>query len=164
MCIIISNLLLIFQRSDEIASRTTAEMDTELLDKFVPVFILSQKKVIKLKKLEILSSRGVTIHSCSECDYQTERKGDSTRHLRTHSGVKPFECEQCDHKFSVKGNLTTHMLTHDQALKKLKCDTCNYKCNTNQKLTRHRLTHTVERPYQCDQCNVTSPVFRKPIW
>ena len=115
MFIIILNLLLIFQRSDEIASGSRAEMDRGLLERFVPVVILSQKKVMKLKKLEMLRSQGVTIHSCSECDYQTESKGNSTRHLRTHSGVKPpkpFECEQCDKKFRDKSSLTAHMLTH----------------------------------------------------
>ena len=62
-------------------------MDRELLETFIPVFILSQKKVIKLKKLEMLRSQGVTIHSCSECDYQSQYKGCLTIHLRTHSAV-----------------------------------------------------------------------------
>ena len=43
------------------ASRGRAVMDRELLERFVPVFILSQTKVIKLKKLEMLRSQGVTI-------------------------------------------------------------------------------------------------------
>ena len=49
-------------------------MDIELLEKFVPVFILSQKKVIKLRRLEMLRSQGVTTHSCTECDYQSQYK------------------------------------------------------------------------------------------
>ena len=122
-------------------------MDRELLETFIPVFILSQKKVIKLKKLEMLRSQGVTIHSCSECDYQSQYKGCLTVHLRTHSGVKPFECEQCDEKFTVRGSLTAHMLTH-RGPKDLKCDMCDYKCNTNWMLTRHKLTHRGERLYQ----------------
>ena len=60
------------------ASGSRAVMDRELLETFVPVFILSQKKVIKLRK-------GVTIHSCTECNYQSQYKGSLTVHLRTHN-------------------------------------------------------------------------------
>ena len=150
------------------ASGSRVVMDKGLLEKFVPVFILSQKKVMKLKKLEILRCQGVTIHSCTECNYQchSQYKGCLTVHSRTHNGVKPFECEQCDQNFSQKGYLIAHMLTH-QAIKKLKCDTCNYKCNTNQKqcdqcdfscirkcnLVEHlKRMHTGEKPYSCTIC------------
>ena len=147
-----SNQLVVFQRSDDIASVSRAVTDRGLLERFVPVFILSQKKVMKMRKLEMLRSEGVTIHSCSECDYQSQYKGSLTVHLRTHSGVKTFECNQCDQKFSVKSSLTAHMRTH-QGLKRLECEVCNYKCNTNRELNYHRLTHTGERPYKCDQCD-----------
>ena len=73
------------------ASGSRAVMDRGLLETFVPVFILSQKKVMKLRKLEMLRSQGVTIHSCTECDYQSQYKGCLKFHLRTHSGIKPFD-------------------------------------------------------------------------
>ena len=80
-----------------------------------------------MRKLEMLRSEGVTIHSCTECDYQSQYKGCLTVHLRTHSGIKPFECLQCDQKFSVKSSLAAHMRTH-QGLKRLECEVLPVNC------------------------------------
>ena len=49
---------------------------------------------MNLKKLEMLRSQGVTIHSCTECSYQTEIGDNLTVYLRTHSGVKSWQIEE----------------------------------------------------------------------
>ena len=73
-----------------------------------------------------VSSRRVTTHKCSQCDYpdyHTQSRSARVIHTRTHTGERPHQCDLCQQEFSRKGILflDRHILTHK---KRLPCDLC----------------------------------------
>ena len=69
------------------------------------VFVLTMRKINRIKRVAALMSQDVVIHQCKQCNYETERKEDVTKHSKTHSGEK-----NC--KSSFKSDLDRHVLTH----------------------------------------------------
>ena len=129
-----------FQGDDEKpgSSKSTAErgLREELLRHFVPVNMLSERTVERMKKMEGRRRQGLMVHYCNECNYMTQNKSCLVNHSRTHSEEKPFHCELCDQKFSQKGNLKVHVLSHKEG--GFQCKECDYKtaqkstpCNTS---------------------------------
>ena len=58
------------------------------------------------KKTEKKKKKGGTVHLCTVCLYETDRKSDLTRHMRTHTGVKPYACNKCTgqlNRFIIQG-------------------------------------------------------------
>ena len=64
-------------------------------------------------------------HKCShtDCGKAYSQPGHLTRHMLTHTGVKPYVCETCGTGFSRSDSLATHMRTHS-GVKPYACDTC----------------------------------------
>ena len=93
-----------FQTDDEEpgSSESTAERGEreEMLRHFVPVNMLSDRTVVRMRKMEgrRRPRQGLVVHYCNECNYTTERKSSLVKHSRTHSGGQPFHCELCDQK------------------------------------------------------------------
>ena len=91
-----------FQTDDEEpgSSESTAERGEreEMLKHFVPVNMLTERTVERMKKMEGRRRRGLVVHYCNECNYATHEKPNLVKHSRTHSGEKPFHCEFCDQK------------------------------------------------------------------
>jgi hypothetical protein len=46
------------------------------------------------------------------CDRSFTEKDTLTRHMLTHTGVRPHTCSVCGKKFTKSGHLKRHMLTH----------------------------------------------------
>ena len=107
-----------FQTDDEEpgSSESTAErgLREERLRHFVPVNMLSDKTVERMKKMEGRRRQGLVVHYCNECNYSTEMKSSLVSHSRTHSGEQPFHCKLCDQKFGHPSSLNHHLLTHKQ--------------------------------------------------
>ena len=107
-----------FQTDDEEpgSSESTAERGEreEMLRHFVPVNLLSDRTVERMKKMEGRRRQGLVVHCCNECNYATPRKPDLVNHCRTHSGEQPFHCVLCDQNFSQKSSLKVYLLTHEQ--------------------------------------------------
>lgn len=64
------------------------------------------------------------IFECKECSKTFPQKWGLTRHLRTHTGVRPHTCTVCNKSFTQLCALKRHEQTHDSTLR-WKCDKCN---------------------------------------
>ena len=147
-----------FQSDDEEpgSSESTAERGEreEMLRHFVPVNMLSDRTVERMKKMEGRRRQGLVVHYCNECNYATQYKYDLVKHSRTHSGEKPFHCKLCDQKFCNLTNLNHHSLTHKVG--RFECKECDYKAALKQDLVRHLLTHSGVKPHKCDSCEFST--------
>jgi hypothetical protein len=61
---------------------------------------------------------------CKECSKTFPQKWGLTRHMRTHTGVRPHTCTTCDKSFTQLCALKRHEQTHDHTLR-WKCDVCD---------------------------------------
>ncbi|XP_069363457.1 zinc finger protein 271-like [Maniola hyperantus] len=124
----------------------------------------------------------IQIHNrftCKICQYETNKKCNLVRHMRTHTGEKPYSCKICQYKcnqnsalvvhmklhtgekfycckfcgsrFVTKSHLVVHMRTHTGE-KPYSCKLCPYKSNDGSNLVRHMRTHTGEKPFSCKLC------------
>ena len=107
-----------FQSYDEEpgSSESTAErgLREEILRHFVPVNMLSERTVERMRKMEGRKRQGLVVYYCNECNYATQNKSYLVNHSRTHSGEQPFHCKLCDRKFGQSSCLNQHLLTHKQ--------------------------------------------------
>ena len=147
-----------FQSDDEepCSSVNTAERvdRKDMLKHFVPVNMLSERTVERMKKMEGRRRQGLVVYYCNECNYANRRKSELVRHSRTHSKEKPFHCELCDQKFSQKGNLKVHVMSHKGG--RFECKECDYKAAQKSSLVKHRLTHSGVKPHKCESCEFST--------
>ena len=147
-----------FKSDDDVpgSSKSTAKRGEreEMLRHFIPVNMLSEKTVERMKKMEGRRKQGLVVHYCNECNYMTQNKSDLVNHSRTHSKEKPFHCELCDQKFSQKGQLKVHVMSHKG--RRFECKECDYKAARKSSLVTHLLTHSGVKPHKCDSCEFST--------
>ena len=147
-----------FQTDDEVpgSSESTAERGKreEMLRHFVPVNMLSEKTVERMKKMEGRRRQGLVVHHCDECNYATQYKYRLINHSRTHSGEQPFHCKLCDKTLGQSSSLKSHLLSHKQG--RFECKECDYKASRKQHLVTHLLTHSGVKPHKCDSCEFST--------
>merc|ERR1712004_425713 len=74
--------------------------------------------------------------ACDICCKTFYHKGNLTRHMNIHSGVKPHSCSVCKKNFSTKSSLTRHMRIHTNE-KPYKCQHCAMSFKYLENVKRH---------------------------
>ncbi|GFT29447.1 zinc finger protein 418 [Nephila pilipes] len=89
---------------------------------------------------------------CNICQKEFCLKGDLTRHLNSHNGVKPYECEHCNKTFTLKSNLRQHLTTHRMD-KNFACPMCSKSFGNRRNLNLHLRRHEQARAnFTCTKC------------
>lgn len=89
---------------------------------------------------------------CNICQKEFCLKGDLTRHLNSHNGIKPYECEHCRKTFTLKSNLRQHLTTH-QTDKNFSCMLCGKQFGNRRNLNLHMKRHEQARAnFTCTKC------------
>lgn len=89
---------------------------------------------------------------CNICQKEFCLKGDLTRHLNSHNGIKPYECEHCNKTFTLKSNLRQHLTTH-QVDKNFQCPMCSKSFGNRRNLSLHLRRHEQARAnFTCTKC------------
>ena len=83
-------------------------------------------------------------YCCCTCSYKSTFKTNITRHLMTHSGVKPFKCQFCEYSCVQKGNLDSHIRTHTGERPFL-CQVCCKVFTRKHHLNYHMTTHRKDK-------------------
>ncbi|KAG8196422.1 hypothetical protein JTE90_009054 [Oedothorax gibbosus] len=89
---------------------------------------------------------------CNICRKEFSLKGDLTRHLDSHNGVKPYACEHCGKSFTLKSNLRQHLTTHRQD-RSFACPMCSKTFGNRRNLSLHLRRHEQARAnFTCTRC------------
>ena len=103
------------------------------------------------------SHSDVRPHRCAVCDRGFKSLPCLQNHVNTHTGTKPFKCKFCTRRFTTSGELVRHVRYKHTFEKPHKCTECDYASVELSKLKRHIRIHTGERPFECNQCTYASP-------
>ncbi len=88
----------------------------------------------KQKKTTI--KQAIPKHTCSLCDYRTNKKQLLKAHKITHSKTYDWQCPQCNYKTYREYNLQRHVKSiHENH--RYHCDLCNYTTTRTNYLTAH---------------------------
>ena len=94
---------------------------------------------------------------CTVCGKSFSSTGNLSRHMRTHSDVRPFPCPHCPKRFRQNAHLKKHVRTHTGE-KPFECEYCGRKFTQKVTLIGHvRAKHTKEKPFGCQICDKRFP-------
>ena len=98
-------------------------------------------------KIECIYNEFTKEFCCNICPYKSVVKNNITKHLRTHTGIRPFKCGFCDFTCNRKCILQVHLRIHSGE-KPYCCEYCDKKFRHKSSYQRHVLIHTRGKSFQ----------------
>jgi len=92
---------------------------------------------------------------CPLCpDFVAHQMQSLKRHQRqVHGSIEVLKCKECDYETKRKDNLSRHIKTkHSSGGVEFVCETCGIKCKSLTSLKKHKKSHT-EGPFTCKFCH-----------
>ncbi|KAF9057932.1 hypothetical protein BJ165DRAFT_92456 [Panaeolus papilionaceus] len=105
----------------------------------------------------------LTPYRCDTCNSYFKRKGDLTRHVKLHKGIRSYVCQICTKPFSQQSGLKTHLNVHSGE-KPYACnfDDCPAVFGDPSSAARHRKeTHRRLGAYRCPIPGCGSSIKRR---
>lgn len=130
-----------FQSSAHLESTSLEDRKKYKCDKCESKFL---KKDSLIKHLQSPHS-----YKCEFCDFTSNSKENTKRHLALHTASRQFICELCGVAFFTFGALNEHFVYVHSQLRQFQCDKCDQSFKTNRSLTRHLQAHSDVRPHAC---------------
>ena len=109
---------------------------------------------ICVKSRHMHSHSNVRPHKCNVCHKTFIRKEYLTSHLRIHTGDRPYSCQVCGKKFAYSSAKRSHMKLHKT--KPFICSVCNRNFISTDKLQSIPVPGTSELLYSCEKCRKAS--------
>jgi len=120
-----------------------------------PHFVAYQVQSLRRHQRQVHGQADVLKCSVGDCTYETKRKDNMTRHVRTKHGdmKKEFICEQCGVKCKSLTSLKQHKKSHSDG--PFKCDYCTKEFKFINSLTSHMQTQHAQGVHSksCDFCH-----------
>lgn len=91
------------------------------------------------------------MYQCDICGKKDKSLGGLTRHIRSHSKVRPYSCELCGKLFRYSKHLFEHKLRHANN-RRFKCEICDKRFFTHTEISSHKLIHASDRSFKCKVC------------
>ena len=97
--------------------------------------------------------------SCDICGLKI-KENNLTNHMARHNlPERSVKCTDCDRMYFTEYDMLEHKKIHKwkRKFKDYVCTICGFttKSHSNKGLERHMVTHSDERPYKCNQCDLT---------
>lgn len=89
--------------------------------------------------------------TCHHCLKTFHARDNLTKHIKTHSDIRPFACSHCTMVFKTSSAKRAHENRHSLA-KEHSCKVCGKAFRVKSMLELHLRGHTGERPYRCLYC------------
>lgn len=107
----------------------------------------------RFKKATLTGNTEEKPYACQKCSNRFSLKGNLTRHMKTHTGIRPHMCPHCDKTFIQANGLKAHLFRHT-GNGGFKCDICDKTFNRKARLEMHTIyVHTDERNFPCLDCD-----------
>lgn len=141
---------------DENSYKSHQQTDSTIVEQKPPfICIACNRKFSNLNKFLIHenkyhSTRCVTEddinYKSSICNKKFSNKRYYTKHLQSHTDIRPYACDICDKRFGNSSNLIVHKRFH-RGEKPHSCSVCDKTFTVKDDLIKHERIHTAERPY-----------------
>ncbi|XP_012557987.1 gastrula zinc finger protein XlCGF58.1 isoform X1 [Hydra vulgaris] len=144
------------QRPHKSLTKLVKNIREDLICFFCQIHFLSKQELHKHELSHHSSSSLATTSSsltlsCLECGKKFDKRTSLSRHMLSHTSMRPYVCEECGKGFKERSNLKKHQIIHT-GIRPHACSICNARFRQLGHLLKHKLVHKPDKPFKCDVC------------